>query len=195
MYEHLTTPCIKTTRKLDDKGYARIGVKRFGKLIRRAHVLAWVDANGRLPNPETPCILHHCDNRACINPEHLYEGTQQDNVRDMVERRRCWQMQVTHCPQGHEYTEENSIIDARHGGRTCRACRLDRKRQRRLERATAEGREVKTWARYRTTCPQGHVYDEANTRWRPDGSRACRECSRRTSREYSLRMKVRKEAA
>lgn len=39
-----------------------------------------------------PCglhILHTCDNRRCINPEHLYAGTNADNARDRVERRRA----------------------------------------------------------------------------------------------------------
>jgi len=32
--------------------------------------------------------LHTCDNRACVNPEHLYEGTQRQNINDMIERKR-----------------------------------------------------------------------------------------------------------
>lgn len=33
--------------------------------------------------------LHHCDNAWCVNPDHIYEGTQADNVADMVRRGRC----------------------------------------------------------------------------------------------------------
>ncbi|KKM69960.1 hypothetical protein LCGC14_1445580 [marine sediment metagenome] len=32
--------------------------------------------------PQKLCILHHCDNRKCVNPQHLYIGTQADNMRD-----------------------------------------------------------------------------------------------------------------
>ena len=43
--------------------------------------------NGDLP-PDKPFVLHHCDIPACVNPRHLYAGTQQDNVNDMVRRKR-----------------------------------------------------------------------------------------------------------
>jgi hypothetical protein len=41
-------------------------------------------------NYEKNFILHTCDNRACCNPAHLYRGDIWDNMRDKVERNRCW---------------------------------------------------------------------------------------------------------
>lgn len=38
--------------------------------------------------PSSECALHHCDNRICVNPEHLYVGSNADNVRDKVQRGR-----------------------------------------------------------------------------------------------------------
>ena len=38
--------------------------------------------------PSNITVNHHCDNPPCVNPTHLYAGTQQDNVRDMVARGR-----------------------------------------------------------------------------------------------------------
>lgn len=47
-----------------------------------AHRFAWVAANG--PIPEGMHVLHKCDNRICQNPNHLFLGTNLDNIRDMI---------------------------------------------------------------------------------------------------------------
>lgn len=46
---------------------------------RGAHVVSWMLANGREPRL---FVLHRCDNPRCVNPKHLYEGTQSQNMRD-----------------------------------------------------------------------------------------------------------------
>lgn len=65
-------------------GYGAI--KHEGKILS-AHVVAWVLANGRMPQ-DGHIICHHCDNRFCVNPSHLYEGTFADNVHDADKRRK-----------------------------------------------------------------------------------------------------------
>lgn len=53
-----------------------------------------------------------------------------------------------------------------------------------LRRAAAAGRFANS---QKTRCPQGHAYDEANTKWTKDGRRDCRECSRQRSLDWYYR--------
>ncbi len=68
-------------------------------------------------------VLHKCDNMPCFNPEHLFQGTQAENMQDKVAKGRHHQKMKTHCPQGHEYTPENTHINPRDNGRQCLKCR------------------------------------------------------------------------
>jgi len=55
-----------------------------GKTIA-AHRAFWEQYNGPAGDA---CVLHRCDNPACVNPDHLFLGSQSDNVRDMDDKGR-----------------------------------------------------------------------------------------------------------
>jgi hypothetical protein len=64
-------------------GYGRYQIKGESFL---AHRLSWEHHYG--PVPKGLWVLHKCDTRSCINPDHLYIGTVKDNSRDTVKRER-----------------------------------------------------------------------------------------------------------
>lgn len=94
---------------------------------RHTHRWAWIFAHGEAPVGQ---VNRSCGVPACVNPDHLYVGTQSDNIFDSVEHGTHRNAAKTHCPQGHPYDEENTLIEkTRTGvGRRCRQCHRDRAR-------------------------------------------------------------------
>ena len=85
----------------------------------RAHRVAWMLHN-KSKVPEGHVICHRCDNPSCVNPGHLYAGTQSMNILESVNKGRHKESKKTHCKNGHEYNAENTRVWRNQ--RRCREC-------------------------------------------------------------------------
>lgn len=68
------------------------GQFRFSMKKERAHRASWIIHFGEIP--KGMFVLHTCDNRICSNPDHLFLGTNLDNINDMLKKKRhkfMWQ--------------------------------------------------------------------------------------------------------
>lgn len=85
--DRITTPdgCWTWTAYRDKDGYGTIGVERGHPPENKAHRVAWFLATGTWPTQQ---VLHSCDNPPCVRFEHLFEGTNIDNVNDKVQKAR-----------------------------------------------------------------------------------------------------------
>lgn len=66
-------------------------------------------------------VCHKCDHPWCVNPDHLFLGTDRDNLRDMASKGRHWMSRRTVCARGHPFTPENTLRRG-DGGRRCITC-------------------------------------------------------------------------
>lgn len=75
-----------TKDKEGNRRYGLIGEGRRGERMLYAHRVSWGIHNG--PIPDGIMVLHRCDNPSCVRPDHLFLGTQSDNMQDMVAKGR-----------------------------------------------------------------------------------------------------------
>lgn len=88
-YVDKTDTCWLWTGAKDRRGYGRFrcGFKINGtRRSETASRFSWALLNGPIPDGLDVC--HHCDTPPCVNPAHLFIGTRQDNVDDMIAKGR-----------------------------------------------------------------------------------------------------------
>lgn len=177
------------------QGYRHLG--NYGQMyyrgkqqgVHRTAYLLWVG-----PIPAGMGVLHKCDNKPCVNPDHLFLGDQRSNGRDLRDKGLHYSRLRTHCRQGHAYAEYGRID--RRGFRQCRMCSRIHQRikagwpedlARSLPYVSKGHRPVggkflrKRGPRpVKTHCKYGHELAGDNLYLAPDGKRRCRKCQVRT---------------
>lgn len=128
----------------DVSGYGVLHLPSVRRGPVKAHRIAYRLYVGPIPNGS--CVRHACDNRGCVNPDHLELGPHVVNMADMFERGgeeksfalRNRRKEV--CPQGHPLSGPNLLMQGNR--RKCRACRAEscrrRYRRRRAEEAATQ---------------------------------------------------------
>lgn len=86
-FEVVENGCWEWTRCILNNGYGYFYLPRGQKKATSAHRMSWRFHNNR-DIPQGMCVCHTCDNRKCVNPDHLYLGTSSDNNTDTINRRR-----------------------------------------------------------------------------------------------------------
>lgn len=104
--------------------YHRLGYGqfRYNKVVMLSHRVSFELFRGKFDDKLD--VLHSCDTRSCVNPDHLFLGDHLMNMRDASKKGRLLNQRKTHCPSGHEYAGDNLVMYR--NKRVCLICRRER---------------------------------------------------------------------
>lgn len=91
-YEIAPNGCWEWLRGKDRHGYGRMFIPGTKTTIG-AHRMSYEENKG--PLDKALYVCHTCDNTSCVNPEHLFLGSQKDNMKDMIEKKGHYSAQLT----------------------------------------------------------------------------------------------------
>lgn len=103
------TGCIEWTAGTFKSGYGSFSI---GNIRKKSHRLSYEWHYGSIDN--SLCVLHACDNRKCVNPDHLFQGTRKDNNLDKTSKGR----QTKGCAVNTAKLDEKAVSEIRESDKT-----------------------------------------------------------------------------
>lgn len=124
--------CWTWTGRRYPGGYGEFSVKHVNY---RAHRVSWMLNVG--PIPDGLLVCHHCDNRLCVRPDHLFLGTDKDNQTDAIRKGRHARGRLSPegiplCMRGHLLTPGTFYVTSK-GNRLCKKCQREYQKRWRAE--------------------------------------------------------------
>jgi len=110
--------CWNWIGAMNVQGY---GVLKIKGTHHRSNRLSWIIHNDSIPDRLFVC--HTCDNRACVNPRHLFLGTHRDNTDDMLSKNR----QAKGEKSGPSKLVADQVLEIRRIGSSCSQAELSKR--------------------------------------------------------------------
>lgn len=127
--------CWEWQSSITPNGYGKFSIDNYP---HSAHVVSYIFFNN--DHDKSMCIDHSCMNRKCVNPNHLRQVTRRINNIENSNSAAAINYRKTHCVNGHQFTEENTI-ERKGGTRICRECR-DIRNENRYKKARQTKEEI-----------------------------------------------------